>query len=153
MKKSLVDYSRESRIMRIRIEYDGEKFMFNLGEEVRIDENTIQRQLQDQPSSYAFLGLLHKKLIRKVKESEANLHDVFAKTFVVIKDQTNPDTGKPFSDELARQMVLEEKAYTEARNALIKAEEEASLIQVSLSAFEMRSNLIQTLSANLRKKD
>ena len=150
--KKLQTYSKNSVIMDILITYGKEEFDFNLSTELVIDENRINHEAQVQPSSYAFLNMLYKKLIRASKEAEKKVNKKEAELFIKYKKQTDSTTGRKNANETCRAMILVNQAYIMLQEEFIEAEHQASVIEVCVKAFEQRVNLIQTLSANLRRE-
>jgi hypothetical protein len=149
--KKITEYSSRSELMEINISYGKEDFSFNLNSELVIDENKINHEAQVQPSSYAFLNMLWKKLIRASKQAEKKMEKKEAELFIKYKGTIDETTGKKNANETARARVLVNPAYISLQEQFIEAEHQAMVIEVCVKAFEQRSNLIQTLSANLRK--
>jgi len=149
--RKLLQYANQSNLMEINISYGKEEFSFNLNNELVIEENRINYEAQVQPSSYAFLNMLYKKLLRSMKEIEKRMEKKEAQLFIKYKGERDEDTGKKNANETARAKVLMNPAYTAVQEEFMEAEHQAMVIEVCVKAFEQRVNLIQTLSANLRK--
>lgn len=149
--KKIIQYALKSNLMEINISYGNEDFSFNLNHELVIDENKINYEAKVQPSAYAFLGMLHKKLIRAAKEAEKRKDKKEAQLFIKYKGEKDEDTGKKNANETARARVLMNPAYDALWEEFIEADHQAQVIEVCVKSFEQRVNLIQTLSANIRK--
>ena len=149
--RKLLQYALKSGLMQIDISYGNEKFSFNLNTELSINESRINREAQEQPSAYAFLNMLHKKLIRSYKEAEKKMEKKHAQLFLKFKGEKDPDSGRQTANEVAKAKVIKDQAYDDLWEEFIEAEHQAMVIEVCVKAFEQRVNLIQTLSANLRK--
>ena len=54
----------------LTIRYKGKKVTINISKELAIDESTINTQLRNLPSNYAFLCLLRDKAIQKANKLE-----------------------------------------------------------------------------------
>lgn len=152
MEDRLKDYAGKSAIMEIKISYGGEVFKFNLSRELRIDERTINRELQEQPSSYAFLSLLHKKLYRKMKDTEQELNKIYARLYSKYLEEGKPEYGRGPTKEALEQRVTKNKDYQKSLTEYLNAEEDAKVLETCVRAFEQRKDIIQTLSANIRKE-
>lgn len=150
--KKINQYAGNSSLMDIEITYGDEVFKFNLFEELQINENIINKEITMQPSSYAFLGMLHKKLVRASKEKEKLAEREFAKAFVKIKKTLDNSTGRAHSKEVAKEEALLDVRYIKALKSYFSVKDMADTVEVALRAFEQRSFLVQTLSANLRKE-
>ena len=138
--------------MDVRIKYGSEVFKFNLYRELIIDENKINTELQEQPGYYGFIGLLLVKLQRSKDDAEAELNKKSAHLFIKFKTKMNENTGRENSEKLAEALVEDSEEYIEATKRLNKLKESVGIIKQCLLAFEQRSSLIQSLSANRRKE-
>lgn len=146
-------YAESSKLMEIAIAYGDEKLKFNLFEELKIDENTINKELKQQPSSYGFLLLLHKKLIRVKDDLEVEKDKVWAKEFIKQKGKTDTKTGRPKANELAKELATACPRFIKASRNYNQAKENADLIGSCCRAFEQRGHLVQSIAANLRKEN
>ena len=145
-------YAGKSRLMDIHIQLGDEVFRFNLYEELAISEARINTELKEQASSYAFLGMLHKKLIRSAKDKELEVVKVYNEGYIKFKAEINEETGKPINDDLAKAKAATTKEYKSACNIAADIKEKMDIIKVCVDSFEQRKDLIQTISANLRKE-
>lgn len=142
--------ARNSKVMEVKIRYDGEIFKFNLGYELQVKELSLNSDIKSQPQAYSFLLMLHKKLISKKKMLDNDRREAYAKLFTKI--QSKSTSGRAPSIESVRLQVEKVPEYRELNKALLKAEEDCDTIEACVKGFEMRANLIQTLSSNLRKE-
>ena len=138
--------------MDISVLYGAEKITFNLREELTIDENIINKQLTEQPSSYAFLAMLHKKLVRLSIDSDKKSDRAYAKAFIKEKTAVDPSTNRATSKEVAKEKAELDLIYIKMQKKASQAKEEADIVYVAVRAFEQRQSLIQTISANLRRE-
>lgn len=145
-------YAGESGLMRIKISYGDEDFSFNLFKELVVDENTINKQIKEQPSSYAFLTMLHKKLIRVMKDKENEMIKIFKVLFIKYKKDTDEGTGRVYSNDMAEALAYRHATHQAAIRLYHQAQENANILYACVSSFEQRANLIQTISANLRRE-
>lgn len=129
--------------------YGDEKFVFNLASEVLIDENIINDEIKEQASSFSFLGLLHKKLVRVADEAEANVKKVYAQEYMNNKENLVIDGKKPTAEDL-KQYTTASEDYQKSLTDYYKAKEDADTIGHALKSFEQRAHLIQSISANVR---
>ena len=149
--KKVRKYAKTSDLMNVKITFKAESFHFNLFEELRIDEDTINKEIQEQPSAYAFLAMLHVKLIRVAKDKKAEMEKAYAKRYTHYKGTIDEDTNRPYPKEYAKEMAVKSNSFNEAIQVYHQAEENAGVIGACVKSFEQRKDLIQTLSANLRK--
>lgn len=150
-KGRLIQYSGESDLMNISIIHGDETFKFNLNEEVIVNENRINKEIKEQPSAYAFLGMLHKKLIRKAKDKERTMKKTYAIMFIKFKEEIDDQTNRPTANDLAKEKVIASFPYQKSVKEYIRVQHESDILEVCVLSFEQRASLIQTLSANIRK--
>jgi len=139
--------------MNIKIKYGEEIFKFNLKEELEINEDKINSELKEQPSIYGFLTLLHKKLIRLKEEAELEKDSLYSSEYIKWKDSINKSTNKVYSDDYCKHKALSNLKYKLSYKKFIKANEIASILGSCVKSFEQRKDMIQTMSANLRKEN
>lgn len=151
-KEKLSKYIQGSDLMNISITYGTEKLKFNMFEELQINENTINSQIKEQPSVYAYIGMLHKKLLRASSEQEKKAERAFAKAYIRIKAEIDPTTNRVHADKLAKEKAEVDIRYKKSYSEYLGMKEQAETIGICLKSFEQRSNLIQTIAANLRKE-
>jgi len=145
-------YASRSKLMDIHVQLGDEVFRFNLYEELAISEARVNTELLDQASSYAFLGMLHKKLLRAAKDKELEVVKIYNEGYIRFKKEINEETGKPINDDLAKAKAATTSEYKLACTLAADIQEKTNLIKVCVDAFEQRKDLIQTISANLRKE-
>lgn len=150
--KKLHRYTNKSPIMDIRIKYGNELFKFNLYEELVIDENKLNKELKEQPSYYGFMGLLLVKLQRSKDDAEAEVNKKEAMLFVKYKSELDPNTNRPYSNDLTQSLVMDDDEYQKALKIFNGFKESVGIISMCLKSFEQRSSLLQSLSANRRNE-
>ena len=150
-KSKLRGYAKTKALMDINIKYGDESFSFNLFEELQINESLIMRELKNNPSSYGFLTMLHKKLIRKKKDTELEKDKLYASLHIKAKQNTELFGKVPTKEDIS-QMVENTKSYQIMRADHIKVVHDCDIIEACVRAFEQRASLLQTISANLRKE-
>lgn len=149
--KKIKKYAKTSNLMNVSITFGGESFKFNLFEELVVSEDKINEEIQDQASSYAYLAMLHTKLKRVAKDKKVEMEKFYAKKFVMYKTTIDDETNRPYPKDLAKEMAIKNSAYQETIQEYHQAEENAGVLEACVKSFEQRKDLIQTLSANIRK--
>lgn len=147
----LKNYAIKSSIMEIYIELGDEVFKFNLNEELMISEQRIESEIMTQSNSYAFLAMLHKKLIKATKDSEMESSRVYSQQYLNWKQDIDPETQKPYNNDQAKAYAEVSKKFQDAQKKWVELQEKCNVLETCVRAFEMRKDLIQTLSANIRK--
>lgn len=149
--KRLFKY-KTSKVNEVFIKYGNETINFNIFKEANINEEDIEREIKSQPSKYAFLFVLHKKLLTKFETLRQHRQELYGKLYAISKGKVSKSTGRPFSDDLSKAWVEAHPRYTKLTHQCIKAKDEADVLQGCVRAFEQRKDLIQTLSSNTRKE-
>jgi len=153
MKKGqLIKHAFQSELMNVKIAYGGEKISFNLYSETVVDENKINSEIQEQPSVYGFLSMLHKRLIRQAQDMKREMEKTYSEVYIKYKEKIDDNTGRPTANELAKEKATASTRYQKSIIAYHAAQHEADIIEVCVRTFEQRQSLIQTLSANIRKE-
>jgi hypothetical protein len=148
----LKKYITSSPLLNIKIKYKSEIFRFNLYDELVINEDKINTEIKEQPSYYGFIGLLLVKLQRQKDDVEAELNKVNAKLFIKYKTGINSSTNRENSKDLAEALVKDDRTYQDQLTRFNKIKESVGIIQQCLKAFDQRSHLLQSLSANRRRE-
>lgn len=152
MKKKISRYVKKSNVLDVSIKYGDEMIRFNLGNELKIDEGRINEELKDQPSYYGFLTLLNIRLERIEADKKAEVSKVYSKLLIKYKGEYDPHTSKPYSNDVAKALVDNDTDYQVALKNYNKAKENKGIVHSCVEAFNQRSHLLQSLSANVRKE-
>ena len=140
----LIEFSSTSPIMDIKIKLNDKVYAFNLDKELRISENRVGAHLMNQARSYAFVAMLHKKLIIKVRDHQKHIARV--------RDLAISNHTDSMGIMAAKAKSANDPQLKKLEDELMHIEEARDTIEVCVRSFEMRKDLIQTLSANIRKE-
>lgn len=138
--------------MDVNIKYGNEVFKFNLNQEVRIREDHLKADIISQPSSYGFLTMLHKALIKELGMAKIEETKTYAEMYLKYKKQINQETGRSNSEEVAKQKAERSILYLNAQRKVVNLSYEVNQIEGCVKDFEQRASMLQTLSANKRKE-
>lgn len=147
----LQKYATKSSVMDVYIELGDEIFRFNLTDEIKISEEGIDNEIKNQANSYALLSMLHKKLIKAARDAEMEAKRVRAQQYLNWKQDINPDTNRPYPDEQCSSYAEVSEKYQAALRRWTDVQEKCNVLETCVRAFEMRNDLLRTLSANIRK--
>ena len=131
----------------IEVTYKGKKIVINVTEELMIDDNTINRQLTQLPSNYAFLCLLRDEAIHKRDIMEAKMNQVYSEVWLYYKNADSRSTN-----DTASKRADSNQKYLSIQKKYLKALDKANRLSSICRAYESRERLIQTLASNLRKQ-
>lgn len=142
----------EKKISKIRddiisVKYKGKIVTINITKELSIDENIINSQLKNIPSSYAFLCLLRDNLIKKRDTLEREKNIAYSKAWLFYKESDNR-----LNNDTANHKAVVNPKYLSIEERYLKAVHKANKLISICRAYESRERIIQTLSANIRKQ-
>lgn len=128
------------------IRHNGKKYLIDLNEELRIDENVIDSSLRKSPSNYALLVMVRDKLLYERDTLSKEKDIAYSKAWLYYKESGN------MSNETASHKAELNKAYQGCLERYQKAEYKANKLISICRAYENRENILRTISANLRKQ-
>lgn len=131
----------------ISVKYKGKIVTINITKELSIDENIINSQLKNIPSSYAFLCLLRDNLIKKRDTLEREKNIAYSKAWLFYKESDNR-----LNNDTANHKAMVNPKYLSIEERYLKAVHKANKLISICRAYETRERIIQTLSANIRKQ-
>lgn len=131
----------------ISVKYRGKLVTINITKELSIDENIINSQLKNIPSSYAFLCLLRDNLIKKRDTLEREKNIAYSKAWLFYKESDNR-----LNNDTANHKAMVNPKYLSIEERYLKAVHKANKLISICRAYESRERIIQTLSANIRKQ-
>lgn len=131
----------------ISVKYKGKIVTINITKELSIDENIINSQLKNIPSSYAFLCLLRDNLIKKRDTLEREKNTAYSKAWLFYKESDNR-----LNNDTANHKAMVNPKYLSIEERYLKAVHKANKLISICRAYESRERIIQTLSANIRKQ-
>lgn len=131
----------------ISVKYKGKIVTINIIKELSIDENIINSQLKNIPSSYAFLCLLRDNLIKKRDTLEREKNIAYSKAWLFYKESDNR-----LNNDTANHKAMVNPKYLSIERRYLKAVHKANKLISICRAYESRERIIQTLSANIRKQ-
>lgn len=131
----------------ISVKYKGKLVTINITKELSIDENIINSQLKNIPSSYAFLCLLRDNLIKKRDTLEREKNIAYSKAWLFYKESDNR-----LNNDTANHKAMVNPKYLSTEERYLKAVHKANKLISICRAYESRERIIQTLSANIRKQ-
>jgi len=142
--------------MEVEITLDGEVFKFHLGNELKIVENKINNMVKTQPAGYGFISMLHKRMLAKLRELERRKKSTHSKLFLHHSSSRTTKfykaNNKYPNKDLAAASAEQDKKYQRIIREITRIESNISILEVCVRSMELKSNLLQTLSSNVRKE-
>ena len=79
------------------------------------------------------------------------MEKAYANEYIKFKGTTDEQTGRPMANDLAKEKAIASPVYQNAVKLYQAVQHQSDIIEVCVKSFEQRQQLIQTLSANIRK--
>lgn len=133
------------KIMKVKL--DGNIIEINLEKELSINENLINTQLKDSPSSYFIFCKLRDKYVRLRDSLERDKDEAYSKAWIFYKN-----SNERASNEYVSHMANGNKKYCSLYRRYLKAVSKANTFISICKAYESRENILRTISATLRKQ-
>lgn len=130
----------------IEIKIGNEKITLDPEEELRMDEATINDNLKEQPSLFAFYAVLAEKAHAELNESKLTLEILEAELDAKIREVA---VKKPTEKQIQQQILLDD-SYQEARMEVIRANKQLGILKSYKDAFNHRKETVIALASNMR---
>ena len=131
----------------IKVKFQGRTITIDLQKELAINENIINSQLKECPSSYYILCSLRDKYIKKRDELERERDIAYSKAWTYYKESNDR-----WSNDYVSHKANINKAYIGAYENWQKANDKAQMFITICKAYESRTDILRTLNANLRRQ-
>lgn len=152
-KKSIENIINSTDILDLKVDIGNKSYTIDMREELKISESTVTSALKKQPTHYAFLATIHRRALVIKREKEGKLNKIYSTLFAKYKSDYNPvKYPRGISNDLVNAKVERNLKYIKAKKELESITAQVDVLEVYVRAFEQRSSLIQTLSANMRKE-
>ena len=130
----------------LKVKIDGQEIIIDIQKELSIDENLINSQLRDSPSSYYLLCRVSDKYIKLRDSLEREKDIAYSKVWTYLKD-----SNERWNNEYVSHKANTNNKYVSLYDKYLKACDKANLYISVCKAYEDRTNILRTLNANLRK--
>lgn len=130
----------------LKVKIDGQEIIIDIQKELSIDENLINSQLRDSPSSYYLLCRVRDKYIKLRDSLEREKDIAYSKVWTYLKD-----SNERWTNEYVSHKANTNNKYVSLYDKYLKACDKANLYISVCKAYEDRTNILRTLNANLRK--
>lgn len=131
----------------LKVKFQGKILEINLNKELSINENLIDSQLKDSPSSYYILCSIRDRSIKERNALAREKEAAYSQLWIYYKD-----SNERWNNDYVTNKVLSSKKYGSICERYIKAEAKANQFISLCRAYENRDNIMRTISANLRKQ-
>ena len=131
---------------KLKVKFQGKDLEIDLNKELKINEDIINSQLCDSPSSYYVLCSLRDKYIKERNALEREKDEAYSQLWVYYKD-----ANERWNNDYVTNKVISSKKYSSIYERYLKAEARASQFISLCKAYEYRTDILRTINANLRR--
>ena len=131
---------------KLKVKFHGKDLQIDLNKELKINEDIINSQLCDSPSSYYVLCSLRDKYIKERNALEREKDEAYSQLWVYYKD-----ANERWNNDYVTNKVISSKKYSSIYERYLKAEARASQFISLCKAYESRTDILRTINANLRR--
>lgn len=132
----------------LKVRYKGKIIKIDIIKELSINENIINSQLKESPSSYAFLCMIRNKYIKERDKLEREKDIAYSEAWMYYKN-----SDSKMNNDTANHKANTNKKYISLYERWKKVSNKADNLISICKAFENRENILRTLSANIRKEN
>lgn len=133
---------------KLKVKYNGKVIEIDVTKELSINENIINSQLKESPSSYAFLCMLRNKYIKERDKLERERDIAYSEAWVYYKS-----SDSRMNNDMADHKANINKKYISLCERYQKISSKAEDLISICRAYENRENILRTISANIRKEN
>ena len=135
------------KVKPIKVKFQGKVIKIDIQEELSINENLMNSQLKDSPSSYYILCSIRDKYIKERDALAREKEDTYATQWVYFKD-----SNERWNNDYVSNKVLSSKKYRSVCERYLEAAAKASEFISICAAYQSRENILRSLNANVRKQ-
>jgi hypothetical protein len=133
-------------VKKLKVKFQGSTIEIDLQKELAINENIINSQLRNSPSSYYILSALRDKYIKERDTLEREKEIAYSEAWLFYKD-----SNERWNNEYVSHKANTNKKYVSICERYLKAQQKAQQFITICKAYESREGILRTLTANLRK--
>ena len=131
----------------IKVKFQGKTINIDIQKELSINENLMNSQLKESPSSYYILCSIRDKYIKKRDALAREKEDTYATQWVYFKD-----SNERWNNDYVSNKVLSSKKYRSVCDRYLEAAAKAAEFISICQAYSNREQILRTLNANIRKQ-
>lgn len=133
-------------INKLKVKFQGKDLEIDLNKELSINEDIINSQLMDSPTSYYVLSSLKDKYIKERNALAREKEVAYSELWIYFKD-----SNEKWNNDYVTNKVLSSKKYCSICERYMKAEAKANHFISLCRAYETRTDILRTINANLRR--
>lgn len=132
------------------VDMNGEAKTFNIHDELKLSEYTIQQEMYTQSSKYAFWSSLLERVRAYAEAESRKLEQIGASINKQVRQGYTQQKIKPTKDVIESDILLNE-SYQKQQQIVEQWNYKVKQLQYIVKAWEQRSTMLVQLSAELRQ--
>lgn len=136
----------KTELKKLKVKFEGKLIEIDIQKELSINENIINSQLRESPSSYYVLASLRDKYIKERDSLAREKDEAYSAAWIYIKD-----SNERFNNDYVSHKANINPKYKSIYQRYLKAVDKANKFIAICRAYENRENILRTINANLRK--
>lgn len=137
----------KAELKKLTVKFEGKSLTIDIAKELSINENIINSQLRESPSSYYIFCSLRDKYIKERDKLAREKDEAYSTAWIFYKD-----TNERWNNDYVSHKANTNKKYCSIYQEYLKAVDKANKFISICKAYEARENIIRTINANLRKQ-
>ena len=129
---------------------DGAEIELKYQDELVFDEETINSDLKDQPSFFAWYAVLHEKANKALSVLKMTLDILNASLASDIRKAAFLGAEKKPTEKYIEEQIMMTESYQEAQIKVFEAQKNLGILRGIKDAFIHRKDMLVTLGANMR---
>nr|DAG96526.1 MAG TPA: recombination, repair and ssDNA binding protein [Herelleviridae sp.] len=132
------------------IDMNGEAHTFNIHDELKLSEYTIQQEMYSQSAKYSYWASLLERVRVYAEAEQRKLEQIGAKVNKEVRNRYEQEKKKPTKDVIESDILLDEE-YQQQQYIVEQRNYQVKQLQYIVKAFEQRSSMLIQISAELRQ--
>lgn len=137
----------KTELKKLRVKFEGNIITIDIAKELSINENIINSQLRESPTSYYILCSLRDKYIKERDALAREKDEAYSAAWIFIKE-----SNERFNNDYVDHKANISPKYKSIYQRYLKAVEKANKYITICRAYESRENILRTINANMRKQ-
>lgn len=134
-------------LKKLKVKFEGNIITIDIAKELSINENIINSQLRESPTSYYILCSLRDKYIKERDALAREKDEAYSAAWIFIKE-----SNERFNNDYVAHKANISPKYKSIYQRYLKAVEKANKYISICRAYESRENILRTINANMRKQ-
>lgn len=137
----------KTELKKLKVKFEGNIITIDIAKELSINENIINSQLRESPTSYYILCSLRDKYIKERDALAREKDEAYSAAWIFIKE-----SNERFNNDYVAHKANISPKYKSIYRRYLKAVEKANKYISICRAYESRENILRTINANMRKQ-